>query len=65
VRPWRKRGSVGSMEAAEFGAELGSLSGWSWISGDGERKSRKREEEEAEENEINFLIILFFIYFLK
>jgi hypothetical protein len=54
VRPWRKRGSVGSIEAAGFGAGLGSLGGWSWISGGGERKSWKREEEEVEENEMNF-----------
>ena len=63
MRPWRKRGSVGSIEAAGFGAGLGSLDGWSWISGGGKRKSWKREEEVVEENEINFFIILFFIYF--
>jgi hypothetical protein len=47
VRPWRKRGSVGSMEAAGFGAGLGSLGGRSWNSGGGERKSWEREEEEG------------------
>ena len=63
MRPWRKRGSIGNMEAAGFGAGLGSLSGWSWISGGGERKSWKREEEEAEENEMNFFLVFVFYLF--
>jgi hypothetical protein len=56
-----ERKSVGSMEAAGFGAGLGSLGGWSWISGGGERKSWKREEE----NEMNFFYYFVFYLFLK
>jgi hypothetical protein len=39
-----KRGGVRSMGAARFGAGLGSLGGWSWISGRREREREKKGE---------------------